>query len=308
MRGFDSYLTFQKLEVFCTVVELGSVTRAADRLCIAQPVVTAHVRSMEARLGYALVRRSGRNIALTEAGERIYRWAAEVITRTREVERELAGLESGEMGNAVVATSMSVGSYALPPLLLDFHRLHPDGLVTVDISNPQGAVDATRMGACDFAVILLAVGQDLDGLTTLPLWEDDLVLVCSPSSPWANLPLADLDVHQIPFVSTPRNMPRRELEESLLRRQGFEQRRVVIELGHPEAMKHAVRQEVGVSFMFASAVRAEIARGELQVLARPDLSMKVPIYLVHREDKRFSAFQTQLVQFILSRAVPGSTS
>ncbi len=139
MRGFDSYLTFQKLEVFCTVVELGSVTRAADRLCIAQPVVTAHVRSMEARLGYALVRRSGRNIALTEAGERIYRWATEVITRTREVERELAGLESGEMGNAVVATSMSVGSYALPPLLLDFHRLHPDGLVTVEISNPQGA-------------------------------------------------------------------------------------------------------------------------------------------------------------------------
>ena len=182
MRGFDSYLTFQKLEVFCTVVELGSVTRAADRLCIAQPVVTAHVRSMEARLGYALVRRSGRNIALTEAGERIYRWATEVITRTREVERELAGLESGEMGNAVVATSMSVGSYALPPLLLDFHRLHPDGLVTVEISNPQGAVDATRMGTCDFAVILLAVGQDLDGLTTLPLWEDDLVLVCSPSN------------------------------------------------------------------------------------------------------------------------------
>ena len=53
-------------------------------------------------------------------------------------------------------------------------------------------------------------------------------------------------------------------------------------------------------------MRAEIARGELQVLARPDLSMKVPIYLVHREDKRFSAFQTQLVQFILSRAVPVS--
>ncbi|MGU1552444.1 LysR family transcriptional regulator [Pseudomonas aeruginosa] len=304
MRGFDSYLTFQKLEVFCTVVELGSVTRAADRLCIAQPVVTAHVRSMEARLGYALVRRSGRNIALTEAGERIYRWAVEVITRTREVERELAGLESGEVGSAVVATSMSVGSYALPPLLLDFHGLHPDGLVTVEISSPQAAVDATRIGSCDFAVILLAGNQNLYGLTTLPLWEDELVLVCSPCSLWAGLPTAELDLRQMPFVSTPRNMPRRELEESLLRRNGIEQRRVVIELGHPEAMKHAVRQDVGVSFMFASAVRAEIGRGELQVLERADLSMKVPIYLVHRADKHFSAFQTQLVRFMLARAMP----
>ncbi|MFO6062194.1 LysR substrate-binding domain-containing protein, partial [Pseudomonas aeruginosa] len=107
-------------------------------------------------------------------------------------------------------------------------------------------------------------------------------------------------------VSAPDEMRRGVLEEHRLGRQGIKQRRVDIELGHPEAMKHAVRQEVGVSFMFASAVRAEIARGELQVLARPDLSMKVPIYLVHREDKRFSAFQTQLVQFILSRAVPVS--
>ena len=75
MRGFAPYLTFQKLEVFCTVVEFGSVTGAADKLCVTQPVVTAHLRSMEAKLGCVLVKRVGRNIALTEAGQRVHRWA-----------------------------------------------------------------------------------------------------------------------------------------------------------------------------------------------------------------------------------------
>ncbi|MGS0897476.1 LysR family transcriptional regulator [Burkholderia stagnalis] len=302
MRGFDSSLTFQKLEVFCTVVELGSVTRAADQLCIAQPVVTAHIRSMEKRLGYPLVKRAGRNIALTEAGDRIYRWATEVITRTREVERELAGLEKGEMGSAVVATSMSIGSYELPPLLADFHRRQPHGLVTLQILTPQAAVNATRVGGCDFAVILVAANQNLGGLTVLPLWWDELLLVAGTSSPWVTHSAAALDFRRIPFVSTPRNQPRRELEEALMRERGLEQRNVVMELGHPEAMKCAVRQNLGVSFMFESAVRAEVDREELVVLDRANLSMKVPIYLIHREDKRFSAFQAELVKFILDSA------
>ncbi|EYS97954.1 LysR family transcriptional regulator [Cupriavidus sp. SK-4] len=302
MRGFDPYLTFQKLEVFCTVAELGSVTRAADRLCIAQPVVTAHLRSMEARLGYPLVARAGRNIALTEAGERVYRWATEVITRTREIERELAGLEGGGAGNAVVATSMSIGSYALPPLIVDFYRQHPNGLVTVQISNPQAAVDATRIGGCDFAVILLTAKQDLDGLTAIPLWEEDLLLVCAPGSRWVKQPSRELDLHQVPFISTPRNLARRELEDTHLRKHGLENRRVVLELGHPEAMKHAVRQDIGLSFMLASSIRADVARGDLVVLDRPDLPMKIPSYVVYREDKRFSAFQAALLQFIRDAA------
>ncbi|WP_175693238.1 LysR family transcriptional regulator [Burkholderia ambifaria] len=300
MRGFDSSLTFQKLEVFCSVVELGSVTRAADRLCIAQPVVTAHIRSMEQRLGYPLVKRVGRNIALTEAGDRIYRWATEVLTRTREVERELAGLEKGEMGSAVVATSMSIGSYELPPLFVDFHRRQPDGLVTVQILTPQAAVDATRVGGCDFAVILIAANQELGGLTAIPLWQDDLLLVAGASSVWATQSTEALDLLRVPFISTPRNQPRRELEEALMRERGLEQRKVVMELGHPEAAKCAVRENLGVSFMFESAVRSDVDRNELVVLDRANFSMKVPVYLVHREDKRFSAYQAELVQFILA--------
>ena len=93
MRALDSYFTLQKLEVFCLVVELQSVTRAAEQLCVSQPVISAHLRTMEAKLGVKLVKRSGRHIALTGWGERVYTWASDVMTRTREMEREFGGCQ-----------------------------------------------------------------------------------------------------------------------------------------------------------------------------------------------------------------------
>ena len=302
MRGFDSYLTFQKLEVFCTVVELGSVTRAAAKLCVTQPVITAHLRGMEARLGYALVKRSGRQLGLTDAGERVYRWASDVITHTREIERELAGLEQGQSGRATIAASMSIGSYALPPIIADFHHLHTDGLVTVQISSPPAAIDAIRIGSCDFAILLLDSDQNLDGLIAAPLWEEDLVLVAGRQSYWATQAPQDIDLRNTPFVSAPRNVVRRELEEKLLRQCGLDQRTVVLEFGHPEAMKYAVRQGIGLSFLLESSVRDDVMRGELVVLNRPELSIKVPCYLVHRANKYFSTFQAELIEFIRKTA------
>jgi DNA-binding transcriptional ArsR family regulator len=60
-----SQITLQKLEVFHLVVRLGSVTRAAERLGIAQPAVTSHLRSLEDKVGATLLRRDGRNLVLT---------------------------------------------------------------------------------------------------------------------------------------------------------------------------------------------------------------------------------------------------
>ncbi|NQD91669.1 LysR family transcriptional regulator [Pseudomonas sp. CrR25] len=298
MRGFDPYLTFQKLEVFCTVAQLGSVTRAADRLCVAQPVVTAHLRSMEAKVGCALVERVGRNIALTEAGERIYRWATEVITRTREMERELAGVEAGTVGNAVVASSMTIGSYALPVLVSDFYLEHREGLVTVEISNPGAAVDSTRTGGCDFAVILLAPNQELDGLVARQLWAEPLLLVSAPGSQWLDPEHLNESLLKAPFISAPRKMARRELEDALLRKHGLENRQIILEFGHPEAMKHAVKENLGLCFMLASSIQADVRRGELQIVDLPDINLELPVFLVHREDKRFSNFQTALLDHI----------
>lgn len=300
MRAFDPYFTLQKLEVFCLVAELQSVTRAAERLCVAQPVVTAHLRGLETKLGVALVKRVGRNIGLTEAGERVYKWANDVVTRTREMERELSGLEEGAAGSAVIAASMTAGSYLLPALVSEFYAAHPEGLVRTEISNPQAALDAVRTGACDFAVLVMHPSEDRDGLTIHSLWDEALMLASAPDSKLIGAVAQIRDLTALPFITAPRHLVRRELEEAQLRAHGIDVRNVILEFGHPESQKHAVRRDLGLCFFLESSIRADVGRGELRVIETPGLQMSIPLFLVHRRDKVFSPFQRALMEHVLA--------
>jgi DNA-binding transcriptional LysR family regulator len=303
MRGFDSHLTLQKLEVFCVVADLQSVTRAAEYLYITQPVVTAHIRGLEDKLGAKLVRREGRGIVLTQEGLRVLKWAREVVTRTRELERELGGSTPGGPGRAIVSASMSVGSYLLPGLICDFQLSHPEGFVQLWISNPMVALEAVRAGACDFAVLIVAPEQNLEGLVAQPLWNEPLLLVSAVNSQWVRDEAQREQISQLPFISTTNSFVMQQLEEGQLRANGIASRRVVMALGHPEAQKEAVRRDAGVCFLLNSSVQAELARGELRQVKTPGVELSIPIYVVHRKDKEFSQFQLELKQH-LERARP----
>lgn len=307
MRGFDSHLTLQKLEVFCVVADLQSVTRAAEYLYITQPVVTAHIRGLEDKLGAKLVRREGRGIVLTAEGLRVLKWAREVVTRTRELERELGGSTPNGPGRAIMSASMSVGSYLLPGLICDFQLSHPEGLVQLWISNPMVAMEAVRAGACDFAVLIVAPEQNLEGLAAQPLWKEPLLLVSAPGSQWVQDEAQREQISQLPFISTTNSFVMQQLEEGQLRANGIASRRVVMALGHPEAQKEAVRRDAGVCFLLNSSVQADLARGELRQVKTPGVELSIPIYVVHRKDKEFSQFQLELKQH-LERARPAGVT
>ncbi|NKC23259.1 LysR family transcriptional regulator [Ochrobactrum oryzae] len=258
-RVFASQMTLHKLEIFCLVCEFQSVTRAAERMRVAQPVVTAHIRFLEEKLGVRLFERSGRRLVLTAAGRRVHTWANEVITRTRELERELNISGDAEVGTAIVSASMTVASYVLPPLFPRFARCTRQE-VSRFVSNPQLVTASVRDGSCDFGVCILDPRHDVDGLNVEKLWTERLVLVAAAGSTLAGEAVSPEEIAALPFVSSPRNQVRRELEEDALRAHGIVGRRVVLELGHPEAMKQAVRAHAGVAFVMETSVRDECER------------------------------------------------
>ncbi|MFT8246070.1 LysR family transcriptional regulator [Roseomonas sp. BN140053] len=291
-------LTLQKLEVFCRVVELGSVTRAAEEMGVAQPAVTAHLRDLEEKLGVQIVQRVGRHLVLTEAGSRFHRWSSEILTRTLEMSRELSSLNDGAAGEAVIAASMTVGTYALTEILVEYQREHPNTCVSTLIANTRLATEAARTGECDFAVLLLDTRQDLKGLELEPLWEEQLVLVATGSDNRIGVDATASDLSRLPFVTTPRVLVRRNLEDQALYARGIVNRRVVLELGHPEAIKRAVLAGAGVAFVEETAVREEVGRGELRILRTPGFELRMPLVLAHRRGKVMTEMQLGLMMFI----------
>jgi hypothetical protein len=103
-------LQLRRLDLFCTVVDEGGVTRAAERLHVAQPWVSAQLRTLEKAAGAPLFVRDGRRLALTEAGRRFHSWAADVLAGSAQVRRDIENLGAGLAGSLTVETSMAIGT------------------------------------------------------------------------------------------------------------------------------------------------------------------------------------------------------
>ena len=296
--GYDNRITLQKLEVFCLVVELGSVSRAAEHLFVAQPVVTAHVQSLQKRLHVKLLEREGHRMHLTDGGERVYRWARDTLSRTRELVRELDGLAEGQRVSVAVAASMTVGSYLLPPLFTEFRRRRPLAAITLAVSDPGQAIDEVELGRADFAVLVAPSAPANRALEAQVVGHEDVVLVAAPhyEAGLAAVPVAALA--QIPLISSPSGQVRRSLIDDLLIALGVRLGNVVIALGHAEAMKCATRDGLGMCLLFRTSVAAELESGALREVAITDARLSVPLMTVVRAGKRLSPIQRELLDAV----------
>ena len=104
---------------FWTVVREGGVSKAAAKLRLSQPTISAQVKMLEASLGERLLERQGRTLALTEAGRVVYRYADEIFTAGRELQETLKGRPSGR------AIQFTVGIANAVPKLIAYRLLRP---------------------------------------------------------------------------------------------------------------------------------------------------------------------------------------
>src|SRR5262245_16776904 len=104
------------LQTFRTVVEVGSLLRAADALQYAQSTITVHLQQLEAALGVALFARQGKRMQLTEAGRALYDETAQLFRCVDGLQQRLADLATGLGGYIRMGAIEPTASLRLPPL------------------------------------------------------------------------------------------------------------------------------------------------------------------------------------------------
>ncbi|MBR9856467.1 MAG: LysR family transcriptional regulator [Gammaproteobacteria bacterium] len=174
------------LRSFCTLVEVGHFTRTAERLHMTQSGVSQHVRKLEDQLARPLLIRQGKQFTLTEAGERLYREAKEVI-------RSLANLEqlvADDPPYEGVVRVMSPGSVGLKlyPHLLALQRLHPGLIIDYRFAPNADVENAIATDALDVGFMTRLA--TLDEVSCQPIAEESLLLVtpAAVTTPdWATL-------------------------------------------------------------------------------------------------------------------------
>jgi DNA-binding transcriptional LysR family regulator len=106
------------------------------------------------------------------------------------------------------------------------------------------------------------------------------------------------DLADMPLVSTPRSHLRREMVDRQLSAHGVRAGNIIIELGHPEAMKHAAEAGLGACLLFRAAVERELRDGRLVEIALDDASLTVPVYMVSRLTKALTPVQNAIVDAV----------
>ena len=173
-------IDIRKLRYFITVVELGSFTKAAAVLSVAQPALTRQIQQLEKELGLELLLREGRRIRRTEAGDALLRHAR-MIERDFERLREDIQARKGQPRGRVVFGIPPTLADTLVPLLVEATR---DKLPLVTLKIIEGLtpvlIDWVRSGEADLAILSLAQGDDAESAAAVSLEvvaSEDMVVV-----------------------------------------------------------------------------------------------------------------------------------
>ena len=201
-------MELHQLEYFVAVAEEASFTRAASRVHVAQPGVSAQVRRLESELGQQLLDRSGRSVRLTEVGSAVLpfaRAALDAVTNARLAVDDLAGLVRGQV------TVGMVSGCALPvlaELLAGFHDRHPGVAIALVEDNSDRLVERLRDGRLDLALIGWAEQTPAD-IDSVILVDEELVAAVAPDHPLADAgagvgTVTIRQLRDLPLVSLPR--------------------------------------------------------------------------------------------------------
>lgn len=281
----------RRFEMFCAVVDEGGVTRAAEHFQVAQPWVSAQIRSLEKAVGAPLFVREGRRNVLTEAGRRLYAWATEVLAGGAQVQRDIDDLNSGAAGSLAVATSMAIGTYLIPPLMTELRRERAGADITISISEPAVAMRRVETGEVDFAVTTWLDEVPPPGVRAEKLWDEPIVLCAAPGGP----PVADVvdlaETERLPLVGVPAGVAIERNLDRQLRAAGLAAPSYVIRLGHAEAIKRAVADNDWACFAPLYCVADDVAAGRLRAVRIRDAELTETIGLFSRDTAWFSPLQ-----------------
>lgn len=174
------------ISVFNAVARSGSITRAAEDLHVTPSAVSQQIQSLEAQLGTALTVKVGRNVVLTEAGERYFQMIGREVDRIAEATDWVRGFRSGT--TLVVRAAPSLSAKWLLPRLHDFVAKHPDIEVRLDGTN-----EPTTFGKENVDIDIRHGRGDWPGLFVEGLGEELFFPLCSPKiAEGASLSASDL--------------------------------------------------------------------------------------------------------------------
>ncbi len=271
-----------QLHGFVEIARRGTVSRAAEALFVTQPALTARLKGLERELGTPLFIRHGRGVRLTDAGRAFLPHAQRALDEVDEGRRLVTEVGRGSTGQLALGAAPAVSTYVLPAILERLHAAYPSVQLSVRTGHSEEVLDLVLR---DQVEVGLVRALRHPGIESVPLYEDELVLVSHPEHGFAKsgaIEVARIGDEQL--ILFDRSSSYHDVTASFLRENGVLPRGVM-ELDNIDAAKKMVRQGLGVALLPYTAVAEELEAGTLAAATITDADpVRRQIVAIRRRD------------------------
>ncbi|HEY3364950.1 MAG TPA: LysR family transcriptional regulator [Symbiobacteriaceae bacterium] len=278
MVGTDVNLHY--LRIFHAVAEAGNVTRAAERLRISQPAVSAQLKRLEAELGVPLLEPRGRGVRLTEAGDALAGHARRLFALEREIESDLARRRDGRAGSLRIGATNLPGHFLLPRWVSAFKQQLPGVDVHIRTNNSRTIFDCLHEYAVDVA--LMAGGWEEPGIAREVVLEDELWFVVAAGHRLCGQTVTLAELAREPFVVREAGSSTRMRLFALFEMHGLAPVVGLVFAGLQETAR-AVEGGYGVALLPTLSVREQVAAGRLGRVQVSGVHLPFPVLLCTRQ-------------------------
>ena len=302
-------MDLRQLRYFLAIAEERSISRAAERLCVAQPSLSQHVMRLEADLGVTLLVRSSRGVSTTEAGERLLEHARSLLRAVEAAREDVRTLGAQTRGMVAVGLPSSTSMVLAVPLAEAVREALPDVTLRTMEAMSGHVQDWLEDGAIDLGILYNASG--IRHMAVQELMTEDLYLIQSPKAcPSATVAdgvarrsVALADVSALPLVLPGRPHGLRELVDRYARATAVPLT-VAVEMDALTQIKALVARGSVATVLALAAVRQELARGELIAVPIAEPAIRRTVSLV-RNPSRTSTRASRAVERLMIEEVVG---
>lgn len=267
------------LDVFISVVELGSISAAARVHGISQPSVSTRIRQLERQVGAELLTKGPNGSVPTAAGVLVAGWGEAVLDATRKLLGAVDSMRQGSQ-HLRISASYTVAEQLLPQWLGQLHMREPSIRVELEVVNSAGVLDHVREGSARLGFIESA--GPTTGLGSVKVGTDELVVVVGNTHPWGRKrrPLSPAELAATPLVVRESGSGTREVLENALGELGLELVEPALELGSAAAVRAAAEAGTAPAVLSVLAIEEALNSGRLRKVPVNGLDLRRPLRAV----------------------------
>jgi DNA-binding transcriptional LysR family regulator len=256
-------MNLRHLETFLKIVELKSFTKAGEELHLTQPTVSKQIVDLEASFDIRFIDRTKRGLALTKAGEILFKYAKDFLALQEETVAAIAAFKGLRQGNIRIGASNIPGVYILPPILKLFRERYEGIQLQLAISDTGDISDKVEQGDLDIGFV---GARDETRKLVYQAFLDDLIVFVAPPTYADSIGIEEM--RRYPLLVREAGSGTRKCFDVALKKKGIASSdlQIVAELGDTQAIKEAVKQGMGVAYLSLRAITEELKNQTLKVL------------------------------------------